>query len=103
MSLVFEWLFLSQTRKILSRISLKHFGMLVLSSSECSLPTWGDNMILLFAAIILYNMILLFAAIILHNMILLFAAIVLYNMVLLFAAIILYNMILLFAPLFFIT
>ena len=36
MSLVFEWLFLSQTTKVLSRISLKHFGMLVLSSSECS-------------------------------------------------------------------
>ena len=37
MSLVFEWLFLSQTTtKILSRISLKHFRMLVLSSSECS-------------------------------------------------------------------
>ena len=36
MSLVFEWLFLSQTTKVLSRISLKHFGMLVLSSSERS-------------------------------------------------------------------
>ena len=36
MSLVFEWLFLSQTTKVLSRISLKHFGMLVLSNSECS-------------------------------------------------------------------
>ena len=35
-SLVFELLFLSQTAKISSRISLKYFGMLALSSSECS-------------------------------------------------------------------
>ena len=35
-SLVFELLFLSQTANILSRISLKYFGMLVLPSLECS-------------------------------------------------------------------
>ena len=43
MSLVFKLLFLSQIAKILSRISLKYFGMLVFFSLECSCQHGVEN------------------------------------------------------------
>ena len=42
-SLVFELLFLSQTAKILSRISLKYFGDAVFFQFGRQLPTWGEK------------------------------------------------------------
>ena len=43
MSLVFELLFLSQTAKILSRISLKYFGDACSFQFGMQLPAWGEK------------------------------------------------------------
>ena len=43
MSLVFESLFLNQTAKILSRISLKYFGDASFFQFGMQLPTWVQN------------------------------------------------------------
>ena len=42
-SLIFESLFLSQTAKILSRISLKYFGDACSFQFGMQLPTWGEK------------------------------------------------------------
>ena len=42
-SLVLELLFLSQTAKIISKISWKYFGMLILFSLECSCQYGVEN------------------------------------------------------------
>ena len=43
-SLVFELLLLSQTAKILSRVSLKYFGDAYSFQFGMQLPTWGEKL-----------------------------------------------------------